>query len=56
MAGTSALMLESPLNFILQSIPHQYGRRLLDLSQEFLQTDIVFEVANVEENKMDPPA
>ena len=35
-SGTNALMLENPLNFILQSIPNQYGRWRLHLSQEFL--------------------
>ena len=51
--GTSALMPENPLDLILQSIPHQYRRRRLDLPQEFLRADIAFELTGVEDG-MDP--
>ena len=49
MSGTCALMPENPLNLILQSIPHQYRRRRLNLPQEFLRADIAFELAGVED-------
>ena len=47
MSGTSALMPENPLDLILQSIPHQYRRRRLDLPQELLRVDIAFKLALV---------
>ena len=54
MSGTNALMPENPLDLILQSIPHQYRRRRLNLPQEFLRADIAFELTYMEDG-MDPP-
>ena len=53
-SGISALMPENPLDLILQSIPHQYKRRRLNLPQKFLRADIAFELTYMED-KMDPP-
>ena len=49
MASICALMPKNPLDVILQSIPHQYRRQLLDLPQELLRVDTAFKFIGMED-------